>query len=873
MKHIKPISLFLVLGLIVVSAATVFSAVNTIWDFSDPADYNVSDEDDVEIAGNQLLIDNIKEFQINDNIVGGQAIPIVDSTNDGNYVIVWESNDTVSTADTSGAFVGLKIIDPNGDEVISEIVANDNYVGKQFVADVEVLSNDNIIVVWQSQDTTFGTDNSQALISAKIIDTDGTTVVPEFQVNDEITGIQGSPSVSELANGNIVITWSSADTVLDPSVGNDNSGGYIAAKIIDNTGTTVVSEFQVNDEIENLQGGSDVRGLSNGNFVVSWYSNDLNNPFTDNSQSYVAAKLFDSAGDVVVSEFQVNDEIENGQWNMDVLQLTNDKVVIVWESDDNNNPFTDNDGDYIAAKVYDEDLVELVSETQINQEIEGDQRFAILAELASGDLFVTWSSLDTNHPGDDDQFYHVAGIVLDDTLAVVKDEFQVNDGIAVFQVQSYPAVSTTTGNLLVAYSNYDFTYADTDNDSIYISGKIYQPNAEEFYPDTSPFVSLVSGVAYDEALRTFSINLADDSEGSVSLQISNDDGATWYYYDGADWVATVDGVAESNTVTEVNDNLFEFFETYGDGVFNWKVFLNSDGTQLVIVDSVSLSENEVPVIGNGDGNVSLDVPENRETVAQFTATDPEDDDLVFSISGGADAGLFSITAGGLLSISLDGDLGETYEVVVRSTDEFDGFTEQTVNATVVRVPPSNGSSGGADVSNPFVSDSGESDQDGEPISDESEMDTFTRLKTMTEKGEYCVLDFQNRLMDLVGGLSRLDAVKLFIDFMCVDVTDSNYIKNFTDTKELPELDRMYLNKAYELRLIQGYLDGSFRPERTLNYAELSALLYRSYEMDILESIPWYVDYIRIVEVVDENRLSENVSVSEFVEKVEAFFGF
>jgi hypothetical protein len=223
---------------------------------------------------------------------------------------------------------------------------------------------------------------------------------------------------------------------------------------------------------------------------------------------------------------------------------------------------------------------------------------------------------------------------------------------------------------------------------------------------------------------------------------------------------------------------------------------------------------------------------------------------------------------------LDGDLGETYEVVVRSTDEFDGFTEQTVNVTVVRVPPSNGSSGGADVSNPFSSgsDSGSGELD-EDVEDESEGGILTRLKTVTEKGEYCVLDFQSRLMDLAGGLSRLDAVKLLIDFMCVDVTDSDYIKNFTDTKDLPELDRMYLNKAYELRLIQGYLDGSFRPERTLNYAELSALLYRSYEMDILESIPWYVDYIRVVGVVDEDRLSEDVSVDEFVEKVEAFFGF
>ncbi len=878
MKYFKHLSAFLVLGLLVFGSMTAFSAIITTWNFSNPADYNVSDEDDVEIAGNQLLIDNIKEFQINDNVVGGQAIPIVDSMNDGNYVIVWESNDTVSTADTSEAFVGLKIIDSNGDEVISEIVVNDNYVGKQFVADVEVLSNDNIIVVWQSQDTTFGTDNSQALISAKIIDTAGTTVVPEFQVNDEITGIQGSPSVSELANGNIVITWSSADTVLDPSVGNDNSGGYVAAKIIDNTGATVVSEFQVNDEIENIQAGSDVRGLSNGNFVVSWYSNDLNNPFTDNSQSYVAAKLFDSAGDVVLPEFQVNDEIENGQWNMDVLQLSSGQVVISWESDDNSNPFTDNDGDYIAAKVYDENLVELVSETQINQEIEGDQRFAILAELANGDVFVTWSSLDTNHSGDDDQFYHVAGIVLDDTLNVVKDEFQVNDAIGTFQVQSYPAVSTTTGNLLVAYSNYDFTYADTDNDSIYISGKIYQPNVEEFYPDTSPFVSLGTGVAYDEALRTFTVDLDDDSEGSISLQISNNDGVNWYYYDGNSWVETVDGVLESNTITEVNDNLFEFFDTYGEGVFNWKIFLNSDGTELVIVDNVSLSENEIPVIGNGDANVSIDVPQNREAVGRFEASDPEDDDVEFSISGGADSGLFSITSDGLLSISLDGDLGETYEVIVRSTDEFDGFTEQTVDVTVVRVPPSNGS-GGASTSSPFATQDNEA-SDGEV---EGELNEFEaedvvipnkdKVRTTTDRGEFCVNDLEmGRTFDPTN-VTRIEAVAMFVDFMCADIEEYEVELPFLDIGLMTDEELKYLRAGYGLGIIKGYPDGYFRPNKNLNYVEFSALMYRSVERDILDSNPWYADYIKVTNVVQEDRLDQEINGEELYMRLKEFYGF
>lgn len=882
LKHIWPISflLGLLVGLVFIIAS--LAAITTDWGFFDELNYEVSDEDDLKVIGGQVLMDDVKEFQVNELVNGIESSARIDSLSNGNFVVVWESPDT-SGSDSDNSHIAAKVIDSSGVTVVPEFQLNDQETGKQYFPYVEVLSNDNIFVTWQSQAIGFGTDNSQSLVSAKIIDATGSTVIPEFQVNEETSGLQGLPAAVEMNDGNIFIVWSSASTSISPTVGDDNSGGYVAGKIVDEFGGNVTGEFQINEEIENIQSSGELSLLSNGNVLVTWYSADTNNAFIDDSLTYAAAKVYDVNGGVVIPEFQINEEIENDQFNISSESLSNGNVVVTWSSSDVNNAFTDNSEFYIAAKVYDADMNVVVAEKQVNQEIESHQRFSELVELDNGNIFVAWSSYDTDHSGDDNQIPYVAGIILDDELNVVRNEFQVNDGIASFQAQPALGVSRDDGNVLTTFLSFDFTYADTDNSSGFLAGKIYQANGNEFYPDDSPWVSLVDGYDYLEAIRMMDVDLATD--GSVSLQISNDEGLTWYYYDGSDWVVTVEGVDESNSVQVVNDNLADFYNLLGAGSFNWKLFLTGDGTFSVAVNSLSIQENEVPVIGNGDASISVEVFDNEEFVVSLEAVDPEDDEVLFSVSGGADSGLFEITEDGLLSIALEAEREQTYEVVVRATDEFYGYTEQTVNVDVLRpIFRSGSSSSSSSSSSPFNKSVEESEVDSDGGLDEVDLAseesdeslyklTKTREKSVTEKGEYCVFDFENEVKNKMQGLSRMEAVRLFIDFMCIDVLESETLLIFNDTSELSDLDKKYLRTAYDLRLIEGYLDGSFRPDKILNYAELSALFYRSLESEILESNPWYVDYVKFAPVVEESRLLEAVSVSKFIGKFKNFYGF
>ncbi len=83
------------------------------------------------------------------------------------------------------------------------------------------------------------------------------------------------------------------------------------------------------------------------------------------------------------------------------------------------------------------------------------------------------------------------------------------------------------------------------------------------------------------------------------------------------------------------------------------------------------------------------VTENSTTAYQATATDPEGNALTFSISGGGDAAVFAITAGGALSFNpapdfdlpTDADGNNIYAVQIRVSDGGNAV-DQLVNITV-----------------------------------------------------------------------------------------------------------------------------------------------------------------------------------------------
>ena len=121
------------------------------------------------------------------------------------------------------------------------------------------------------------------------------------------------------------------------------------------------------------------------------------------------------------------------------------------------------------------------------------------------------------------------------------------------------------------------------------------PEAER---ETLDLASAIFGVAFFSKVKIFDSTgssagistgfseTATKNGGQIKYQISNDSGTTWYWYNPG-WTTTSSGYTEANTASDINSNISTF--PVGSGSFLFKAYLNSDGTQLVQLDSVNLT--------------------------------------------------------------------------------------------------------------------------------------------------------------------------------------------------------------------------------------------------------------------------------------------
>lgn len=105
------------------------------------------------------------------------------------------------------------------------------------------------------------------------------------------------------------------------------------------------------------------------------------------------------------------------------------------------------------------------------------------------------------------------------------------------------------------------------------------------YPTDMPDIRPISSYTTPGVLSWNSFTeTAIKNGGEIYYQISDDDGTTWYYWNNASW--TTAGSADYNTAVEINTNIASF--PAGSKKIIFKAFLQSDGTQLVQLDSVRI---------------------------------------------------------------------------------------------------------------------------------------------------------------------------------------------------------------------------------------------------------------------------------------------
>ncbi|KAJ3441750.1 hypothetical protein M0812_13764 [Anaeramoeba flamelloides] len=160
--------------------------------------------------------------------------------------------------DTYGIFG--QFVNSDGTKQGKEIQVNTIVESFQLDHKLLVLTNDNLLVMWNS----FYQDGSSCGVSAKIYSKDGSVVKSDFliNVNDTHLGQLLHSGHNIVPNNQFIITWDSS--------GKQESGNTIVAQILNNDGTFVGSDFIVNKNNNGNQRIKNVLVLDNGKILFVW---------------------------------------------------------------------------------------------------------------------------------------------------------------------------------------------------------------------------------------------------------------------------------------------------------------------------------------------------------------------------------------------------------------------------------------------------------------------------------------------------------------------------------------------------------------------------------------------------------------------------
>jgi hypothetical protein len=371
------------------------------------------------------------EFSILGTIRGDQVWPSV-SLSPSASVIVWQDN----VVDKHGAGIGGSMLTPNfyGGRIFC---ANKTATGDQIKPKVQLLADNNMITVWQS--SVAGTPDIYARLARGPVSkttstgTYGTNFYTmDLRVNSYIKDQQTDPAVAALPDGSAVVTWQ--------SYGQDGSMWGVYARKVGKTGAmSPAREFLVNQYTQYNQRKPAVATLANGQFVISWISEQER--FYNSVDVY--ARVFTAAGVPVTDEIAVNSG--TGPCDTpDVAPMNDGGFTVVWAQKDL--VVATNSWD-IWGRSFTASGSPEVPDFRINTFLFGDQYRPKIAAGPSGSL-VVWTSL-----GQDGSREGVFGRFLAGGTAVAGNEMQINT--TTLSQQIHPAVAWNgINNFLVVWSSF-----------------------------------------------------------------------------------------------------------------------------------------------------------------------------------------------------------------------------------------------------------------------------------------------------------------------------------------------------------------------------------------------------------------------------------
>ncbi|WP_281686323.1 Ig-like domain-containing protein, partial [Pseudomonas citronellolis] len=340
------------------------------------------------------------EFVVNTSTGDFQGKPAVAVLADGSFVVSWTSyaggNDAIMqqkfgyTYDLDGNISGAQ---PQGGE--SRVNLND--ADSQRYSSITALEDGGYMLSWKSW------EGGGWRIYARQYDADGSPASGDLLVSaTHYTSDIIGASISTLADGRVVFTYA-----------RNLGGGDAYFRIYDPNTQSFGPEIVANQTTANSQASPSVSGLANGNFIVTWDSNDHSGP--DQSGYGIWGRIFDAAGVPVGNEFLLSTSTLGDQAMPVVVPRADGSFVVVYQSATDAAPGAGTWGIY--AQYFDAAGRKVGQELHINQLVSGDQMQVDATFLDSGKLFVSWTD---NGVGDGSGSAIKGSLVdLDETLGLI----------------------------------------------------------------------------------------------------------------------------------------------------------------------------------------------------------------------------------------------------------------------------------------------------------------------------------------------------------------------------------------------------------------------------------------------------------------------
>ncbi len=250
------------------------------------------------------------EFRVNSLADDQQLFPSVAINDNGTFIVVWESSNIPEQGDKS---ICGRLYDSNGVEFGAQFFINAESLVCRY-PDVAADANGNFAVVWL-------VDKSRNSIMARMFDPNGTPRTDMFEVSTIGFSSITEPSIAMDAAGNFVVAWD----------GDPNLAGLddIHARMYDVNGTSISEQFLVNATAVGAQQYPQAAMNDDGEFVIIW---DCRIDPNSESERDIFGRRFDSLGEPLGDEFQINTFVADDQRNPAVAIGPDGRFVAVWQS-------------------------------------------------------------------------------------------------------------------------------------------------------------------------------------------------------------------------------------------------------------------------------------------------------------------------------------------------------------------------------------------------------------------------------------------------------------------------------------------------------------------------------------------------------------